>query len=95
MKRIQKAEDNWLAASPDGVVEGLVYGLHSRGVLEIKCPFFNGDKSIAFPWSRVPLHCIPQAQGLMEIMEMQRIIKIQTQKSGGAAAPPRPPLNPS
>ena len=91
MKRIQKAEDNWLAASQDGVVEGLVYGLHSQGVLEIKCPFFNGDKSIAFPWSRVPLHCIPQAQGLMEIMEMQRIIKIQTQKSGGAAAPPRPP----
>lgn len=58
-------EDSWLAASPDG----LVYGLHSRGVLEIKCPFFNGDKRIAFPWSRIPLHYIPQAQGLMEIMD--------------------------
>ncbi|CBI26436.3 unnamed protein product, partial [Vitis vinifera] len=33
------------------------------------CPFFNGDKSIASPWSRVPLYCIPQAQGLMEIMD--------------------------
>ena len=62
-------EDNWLAASPDGVVERLVYGLHSRGVLEIKCPFFNGDKSIASHWSRVPLYCIPQARGLMEIMD--------------------------
>ena len=62
-------EDNWLAASPDGIVDSLVYGLHSRGVLEIKCPFFNGDKSIASPWSRVPLYYIPQAQGLMEIMD--------------------------
>ena len=60
-------EDNWLAASPDGAVARLVNGLHSGGVLEIKCPFFNGDKSIAFPWSRLPLHCIPQAQGLMAI----------------------------
>ena len=62
------AED-WLAASPDGVVDRLVYGLPSRGVLEIKCPFFNGDMSRASPWSRIPLYCIPQAQGLMEIVD--------------------------
>ena len=62
-------ENNWLAASPDGVVDSLVYGLPSRGVLEIKCPFFNGDMSKAFPWSRVPLYYIPQAQGLIEILE--------------------------
>ncbi|KAM7486933.1 hypothetical protein LguiA_002942 [Lonicera macranthoides] len=62
-------EDNWLAASPDGVVDNLVYGLPSRGVLEIKCPFFKGDVRKAFPWSRVPLYCIPQAQGLMEILD--------------------------
>ncbi|KAK7841986.1 hypothetical protein CFP56_014411 [Quercus suber] len=62
-------KDDWLAGSPDGVVERLVYGLPSRGVLEIKCPFFNGDMSKAVPWSRVPLYCIPQAQGLMEIMD--------------------------
>ncbi|XP_059429406.1 uncharacterized protein LOC132163216 isoform X2 [Corylus avellana] len=62
-------EDDWLAGSPDGVVDRLVYGLPSRGVLEIKCPFFNGDVSNALPWTRVPLYCIPQAQGLMEIMD--------------------------
>lgn len=62
-------EVNWLACSPDGVVESLTYDLPSRGVLEIKCPFFNGDMSKAFPWSRIPLYCIPQAQGLMEIMD--------------------------
>ncbi|XP_042978642.1 uncharacterized protein LOC122309288 isoform X1 [Carya illinoinensis] len=62
-------EDDWLACSPDGVVDRLVYDLPSRGVLEIKCPFFNGDMSQAVPWSRVPLYCIPQAQGLMEIMD--------------------------
>ncbi|KAH7510668.1 hypothetical protein JRO89_XSUnG0256500 [Xanthoceras sorbifolium] len=32
-------EDDWLAASPDGLVDRLVYDLPSRGVLEIKCPF--------------------------------------------------------
>lgn len=62
-------EVDWLACSPDGVVESLTYDLPSRGVLEIKCPFFNGDMSKAFPWSRIPLYCIPQAQGLMEIMD--------------------------
>lgn len=61
--------DNWLGASPDGIVDKLVYGLPSRGVLEIKCPFFNGDMANASPWSRIPLYCVPQAQGLMEIMD--------------------------
>ncbi|KAJ7960648.1 Type II superfamily restriction endonuclease [Quillaja saponaria] len=60
-------EDEWLAASPDGIVDRMVYELPSRGVLEIKCPFFNGDMSTAYPWKRIPLHYIPQAQGLMEI----------------------------
>ncbi|XVF56645.1 hypothetical protein PTKIN_Ptkin06aG0136600 [Pterospermum kingtungense] len=62
-------EDSWLAASPDGLVDRFVYGLPSRGVLEIKCPFFGGDMSKAIPWKRIPLYCIPQAQGLMEIMD--------------------------
>lgn len=62
-------EDNWLAASPDGVVDRRVYELPSRGVVEIKCPYFNGDMSKAFPWSRIPLYHIPQAQGLMEILQ--------------------------
>ncbi|KAJ8433227.1 hypothetical protein Cgig2_023179 [Carnegiea gigantea] len=58
------SEDDWLAASPDGVVENIVYDLPSRGVLEIKCPYFRGD-----PWKRIPLYCMPQAQGLMEILD--------------------------
>uniref|UniRef100_A0A2P2J0Z5 YqaJ viral recombinase domain-containing protein n=1 Tax=Rhizophora mucronata TaxID=61149 RepID=A0A2P2J0Z5_RHIMU len=62
-------ENSWLAASPDGLVDRLVYELPSRGVLEIKCPFFDGDMSKATPWKRVPLHYIPQAQGLMEILD--------------------------
>ncbi|KAI3517787.1 hypothetical protein L1887_17006 [Cichorium endivia] len=55
---------NWLAASPDGVI-GLPYG----GVLEIKCPFYKGDMRKGYPWSQVPYNCIPQAQGLMEILD--------------------------
>ncbi|KAK0593140.1 hypothetical protein LWI29_031706 [Acer saccharum] len=62
-------EDDWLAASPDGLVDRLVYDLPSRGVLEIKCPFFDGDMTMAFPWKRIPHYCIPQAQGLMEILD--------------------------
>ncbi|KAI9086168.1 hypothetical protein K1719_031889 [Acacia pycnantha] len=30
-------DDEWLAASPDGIVERMVYELPSQGVLEIKC----------------------------------------------------------
>lgn len=63
-----RPEDNWLAASPDGVIDSMVHELPSRGVLEIKCPYFDGDISRAFPWSRIPIHYIPQAQGLMEIL---------------------------
>ncbi|KAL9670615.1 hypothetical protein QQ045_008169 [Rhodiola kirilowii] len=59
----------WLAASPDGVVDYHVYGLPSGGLLEIKCPFFGGDMRKASPWYRIPLYHIPQAQGLMEIMD--------------------------
>ncbi|KAJ6983359.1 hypothetical protein NC653_026230 [Populus alba x Populus x berolinensis] len=61
-------KDDWLAASPDGIIDKY-YGLNSRGVLEIKCPFFNGDMKRASPWKRIPLYCIPQAQGLMEILD--------------------------
>ncbi|KAL3832940.1 hypothetical protein ACJIZ3_007676 [Penstemon smallii] len=62
-------EDSWLGASPDGTIESLIYGLPSRGVLEIKCPFFNGDIKTSAPWKRVPMYYIPQAQGLMEILD--------------------------
>ncbi|XP_042476896.1 uncharacterized protein LOC122058328 isoform X2 [Macadamia integrifolia] len=65
----KNTEDEWLAASPDGVVYQVVCGLPSKGVLEIKCPFFGGDMQKAFPWKRIPLYCIPQAQGLMEILD--------------------------
>ncbi|CAI9103877.1 OLC1v1002459C1 [Oldenlandia corymbosa var. corymbosa] len=62
-------EDDWLAASPDGVIDSFLYDLPSRGVLEIKCPYFDGEMKKACPWGRIPLHYIPQAQGLMEILD--------------------------
>ncbi|KAH1058022.1 hypothetical protein J1N35_036087 [Gossypium stocksii] len=64
-------EDSWLAASPDGLVNRFVYGLPPGGVLEIKCPYVDGKMIEAFPWKRIPLYCIPQAQGLMEIMDRE------------------------
>ncbi|XP_077239671.1 uncharacterized protein LOC143880558 [Tasmannia lanceolata] len=62
-------EDDWLAASPDGVVDRVSYGLPYGGVLEVKCPFFGGKVGRAYPWSQMPPHCMPQAQGLMEILD--------------------------
>ncbi|PPS00569.1 hypothetical protein GOBAR_AA20086 [Gossypium barbadense] len=64
-------EDSWLAASPDGLVNRFVYGLPSGGVLEIKCPYVDEKMKETFPWKRIPLYCIPQAQGLMEIMDRE------------------------
>ncbi|XP_010520215.1 PREDICTED: uncharacterized protein LOC104799401 isoform X2 [Tarenaya hassleriana] len=61
-------EYDWIGASPDGAIDGNVYGLSSGGVLEIKCPYFDGERQ-PVPWKRVPLYYFPQAQGLMEIMD--------------------------
>ncbi|KAH7529327.1 uncharacterized protein LOC107419592 isoform X1 [Ziziphus jujuba] len=66
--------DSWLGASPDGIVYGFpvdkdVYVLPAGGVLEIKCPFFRGDMANANPWLRIPIYYVPQAQGLMEILD--------------------------
>ncbi|ESQ35429.1 hypothetical protein EUTSA_v10008303mg [Eutrema salsugineum] len=61
---------NWLGASSDADI--LVVGKDgscSKGVLEVKCPFYDGDKTQACPWKKVPWHYVPQAQGLMEIMD--------------------------
>ncbi|KFK36626.1 hypothetical protein AALP_AA4G148400 [Arabis alpina] len=59
-------EEDWLGASPDGDIH-VVNGsscCSSGGVLEVKCPFYDSDKTQAYPWKKVP-----QAQGLMEIMD--------------------------
>ncbi|KAI3797939.1 hypothetical protein L1987_33204 [Smallanthus sonchifolius] len=61
-------EDDWLGASPDGIIDEIVYGLPYGGILEIKCPFYDGDMRKGYPWSSVPYNFIPQTQGLMEIL---------------------------
>ncbi|CAN1748924.1 hypothetical protein LINPERHAP1_LOCUS3542 [Linum perenne] len=66
--QVYEGGEDWIAASPDGVVVKDLYGLPSRGVLEIKCPYFLDVKKVK-PWRRVPLYYVPQAQGLMEIMD--------------------------
>lgn len=68
-KLMNPEDEHWLAASPDGFVIESEDGSGLRGVLEMKCPFFGGDMSKATPWKRVPLYYMPQAQGLMEIMD--------------------------
>ncbi|CAN6463882.1 unnamed protein product [Victoria cruziana] len=61
--------DDWLAASPDGVIEPNYHRYHDGGVLEVKCPFFRGQVEKALPWVRIPPYHMPQAQGLMEILD--------------------------
>lgn len=63
-------EHHWLAASPDGMIDQGPYGyLEEGGVLEIKCPYFHGNANGSFPWSTIPSFYMPQAQGLMEILD--------------------------
>lgn len=63
-------EEDWLGASPDGLINVVKDGVASSGVLEIKCPFHNnGDMSQMYPWKKVPWNCVPQVQGLMEIVD--------------------------
>ncbi|XP_078436418.1 uncharacterized protein LOC144707178 [Wolffia australiana] len=62
--------EDWLAASPQGVVVGSSPS-SSEGVVEIKCPFFKGNLSGSFPWIQVPVFYMPQAQGLMEISDRE------------------------
>ncbi|XP_060216453.1 uncharacterized protein LOC132643936 [Lycium barbarum] len=67
--REMNVKDNWLAASPDGVIDKSINPLPSKGILEIKCPYFDGDKNKMIPWKRLPIYYVPQAQGLMEILD--------------------------
>ncbi|EFH66282.1 F16A14.4 [Arabidopsis lyrata subsp. lyrata] len=68
-KNGENPEENWLGASPDGVINLVKDGVTSRGVLEVKCPFNNGGTSQMYPWKKVPYICVPQVQGLMEIVD--------------------------
>ncbi|XP_023645652.1 uncharacterized protein LOC17900357 [Capsella rubella] len=65
-KKGETPEEDWLGASPDGMVNVVKDGVTSRGVLEVKCPFYDGK---AYPWKKVPWTCVPQLQGLMEIVD--------------------------
>ncbi|KAF8104594.1 hypothetical protein N665_0171s0096 [Sinapis alba] len=70
---------NWLGASPDGLINVVKDGgVISTSVVEVKCPFYkggdddDGEKSRgAYPWKKVPWHCVPQLQGLMEIVDTE------------------------
>lgn len=64
-----KEEKDWLGASPDGDNHVVKDGLCSSGVLEVKCPFCDGDKRQAYPWKKIPWYYVPQAQGLIEVMD--------------------------
>ncbi|XP_010458845.1 PREDICTED: uncharacterized protein LOC104740040 [Camelina sativa] len=66
-KNGESPEEDWLGASPDGVINVVKDGVTSSGVLEVKCPFYNGK--VVYPWKKVPWNCVPQLQGLMEIVD--------------------------
>lgn len=60
----------WLAASPDGVIDHGPCGPKKEvGMVNIKCPYFKGKAEDSIPWSTLPACYMPQAQGLMEILD--------------------------
>lgn len=61
---------DWLGASPDGLIDGGVSGVYEKGgILEVKCPHNRGRPELCVPWAAVPYYYIPQVQGLMEILD--------------------------
>lgn len=65
---VHAGPDDWLAASPDGLVDQGSTG--EGGVLEIKCPFVRHlGEPRPLPWDTVPACYMPQAQGLMQILD--------------------------
>ncbi|KAF8104599.1 hypothetical protein N665_0171s0101, partial [Sinapis alba] len=64
--------EDWLGASPDGDMYGLVNEGWSKGMVEVKCPYGEG-----YPWRKVAWHYVPQAQGLMEIMGRDCLFRIE------------------
>lgn len=60
----------WLAASPDGIIDhGPCGDKKEVGMVHIKCPYFKGKAEGSIPWSTLPACHMPQAQGLMEILD--------------------------
>ncbi|KAJ7561838.1 hypothetical protein O6H91_03G043400 [Diphasiastrum complanatum] len=60
----------WLGASPDGLIEGGKDSFFEKGgILEVKCPHNKGRPDLGSPWSAVPYYYMPQAQGLLEILD--------------------------
>ncbi|KAJ7297013.1 hypothetical protein O6H91_Y085400 [Diphasiastrum complanatum] len=60
----------WLGASPDGLIESGKNSLYEKGgILEVKCPHNKGRPDLGSPWSAVPCYYMPQAQGLLEILD--------------------------
>ncbi|ESQ35439.1 hypothetical protein EUTSA_v10008304mg [Eutrema salsugineum] len=69
-KNGEDPEENWLGASPDGLINVVKEdGVTSSGVLEVKCPFYRDNKAEVYPWKKVHWQCVPQLQGLMEIVD--------------------------
>ncbi|KAH7405218.1 hypothetical protein KP509_15G061300 [Ceratopteris richardii] len=61
---------DWLGASPDGLVDAKMSGTYEKGgVLEVKCPHNKGRPDLCVPWTLVPYYYMPQLQGLMEILD--------------------------
>lgn len=62
----------WIGGSPDGLIDPGVSGIPEEdggGILEVKCPYNQGQPEFCVPWSQVPYHYVPQVQGLMEILD--------------------------
>jgi len=64
------SKHEWLAASPDGIIDHGPCG-HKKevGMVNIKCPYLNGKAEDSIPWHTLPACHMPQAQGLMEILD--------------------------
>ena len=72
--------ENWLAASPDGIVIDPTEKEHKKGCLEVKCPYVCNMTTITDACRQVPAFCLVEQEGTMCLSESHKYFyQIQTQ----------------
>ena len=70
----------WLAASPDGIVNDLSEESHSKGCLEVKCPYVCEKRTVTDACRNVSGFCLTEADGIIKLSESHMYFyQMQTQ----------------
>ena len=57
----------WLAASPDAIITDLSKANHSKGCLEVKCPYVCERRTVTDACKNVGGFCLAEVDGRIEL----------------------------